>query len=88
MTDENIHNLALQLSEVAQKYEQYWQEIAVVGAKYEELPVWVERIVGELTPNTRELLYTTRVVHDSYIAQIGRCRTRLLDTAQKLMRHG
>jgi hypothetical protein len=86
--ENNMHNLALQLSEAAQKYEEYWQKVEEVAFNYEGLPTWVHSIVGEVTPATAEILGAIQTNKEQYTASIMMARNRCLDIAKAIMRAG
>jgi hypothetical protein len=86
--EDSMHNLALQLSEVAQKYEQYWQLVEDISHKYEQLPTWVSSILGEMRPSTAEVLNAVQVSKEQHVASIARARNLCLDIAQAIIKAG
>ena len=86
MANENVHGLALQLSQAAQKYEQYMSEIAALGKRYEGTPKWVEATLGEMTPEIREMFAQIEEANEMYQQTVRHCRNTLLTISQKLIR--
>lgn len=86
--ENSMHNLALQLSNVAQKYEEYWQEIERTSQRYEELPAWVTSILGEVTPATSETMGAVQAAREAHVASIRNARNMCLEIAQAIIRAG
>lgn len=86
MPDQNVHALALQLAQAAQKYEQYLTEIATLGQRYQGTPVWVESILGEMTPEIQQMFAEINEANEMYQHAVRHCRNTLLTISQKLMR--
>lgn len=86
MPDENIHAIALQISQAAQKYEQYVTEIEALSQRYTGTLVWVESLLGESTADTREIFATIDVRKDQYKQSVFYARNYLLKVSQALIR--
>lgn len=86
MSSDDLHSLALQLSQAAQKYEQYWTEIENLAARYEGTPVWIRSILGETNPAFEELFADVTRSKELYVQSTHRVRNSLLKLSQALMR--
>lgn len=84
----DLHNLALQLSTIAQHYERYSDKVQTTAREYDGLPMQVQAVIGEevMTDRLIEMLHNVTVTKDLYVTTILRCRSVLLQAAQDIIK--